>query len=193
MRKIISFMHISLDGFVAGPNGEMNWIKAEEEIFDHVGKRISEGDTALYGRVTYQMMEDYWPTAGDKPTASRHEIQHSKWYSKVHKVVLSRTIEDAGLTNTTIISDNLSDSINQIKQSGNGRTEDILLFGSPTATHALMQLDLIDGYWLFVNPIILGKGIPLFVGIKDKIKLNLLTTRQFNCGVTELNYTVDRQ
>jgi dihydrofolate reductase len=59
MRKIISFMHISLDGFVAGPNGEMNWVKVDEEIFDHVGKRISKGDTALYGRVTYQMMESY--------------------------------------------------------------------------------------------------------------------------------------
>src|SRR5204863_1904533 len=80
MRKIISFMHISLDGFVAGLNGEMDWIKVDEEIFDHVGRRISEGDTALYGRVTYQMMENYWPTAADKQTATRHEIQHSKWY-----------------------------------------------------------------------------------------------------------------
>ena len=59
MRKIISFMHISLDGFVAGLNGEMDWIKVDEEIFDYVGKRISEGDIALYRRVTYQMMENY--------------------------------------------------------------------------------------------------------------------------------------
>ncbi len=143
MRKIISFMHTSLDGFVAGPNGEMDWIKANEEIFDHVGKRISEGDTALYGRVTYQMMENYWPTADPAP--------------------------------------------------GGRGSEDILLFGSPTATHSLIQLNLIDGYWLFVNPIILGQGIPLFVDIKEKIKLNLVNTRQFNCGVTELNYTVNRQ
>jgi dihydrofolate reductase len=192
MRKIISFMHISLDGFVAGPNGEMDWIKVDEEIFDYVGKRISEGDTALYGRVTYQMMENYWPTAGDNPTASRHDIEHSKWYSKVHKVVLSQTMKDAGLTNTKIISDNLSDRINEIKQSHNGGSKEILLFGSPTATHALIQLNLIDGYWLFVNPIILGRGIPLFADIKDNIKLNLLTTRQFTCGVTELNYMVDR-
>jgi len=197
MRKIISFMHISLDGFVAGPNGEMDWIKANEEIFDYVGKRISEGDTALYGRVTYQMMENYWPTAEDKPTATRHDIEHSKWYSKVHKVVLSKTMKDAGLpagqaglTNTKIISDNLSDRINEIKQQAG---KEILLFGSPTATHSLIQLNLIDGYWLFVNPIILGRGIPLFADIKDKIKLKLLTTRQFTCGVTELNYTVDRQ
>ncbi|MCX6186791.1 MAG: dihydrofolate reductase family protein [Bacteroidetes bacterium] len=69
----------------------------------------------------------------------------------------------------------------------------MLLFASPTATHSLIQLNLIDGFWLFVNPIILGQGVPLFVDIKDKIKLNLLTTRHFNCGVTELNYTVDRQ
>ena len=200
MRKIISFMHISLDGFVAGLNGEINWVKVDEEIFDNVGKRISEGDTALYGRVTYQMMENYWPTAADKPTATRHDIEHSKWYSKVHKVVLSKTMKDAGLpagqaglTNTKIISDNILDRINEIKQSRNGGSKDILLFGSPTATHSLIQLNLIDGYWLFVNPIILGRGIPLFVDIKDKIKLKLLTTRQFTCGVTELNYTVDRQ
>ena len=190
-------MHISLDGFVSGLNGEMGWIKVNEEIFDYVGKRISEGDTSLYGRVTYQMMENYWPTAADKPTATKHDIEHSKWYSKVHKVVLSKTMKDtdlppgqAGLTNPKIISDNLLDRINEIKQQAG---KDILLFGSPTATHSLIHLNLIDGYWLFVNPIILGRGIPLFADIKDKIKLNLLTTRQFTCGVTELNYTVDRQ
>jgi dihydrofolate reductase len=191
MRKIISFMHVSLDGFVAGPNGELNWVKVDEEIFSYVGKRISEGDTALYGRVTYQMMENYWPTAGAKPTATRHDIEHSKWYSKVHKVVLSKTLKEADLTNTTIISDNLEGRINEIKQQ---EGKEILLFGSPTATHSLIQLNLIDGFWLFVNPIVLGRGIPLFVDIKDKIKLNLSTpTRQFTSGVTELNYTVDRQ
>jgi dihydrofolate reductase len=207
MRKIISFMHISLDGFVAGPNGEMDWIKVDEEIFDYVGKRISEGDTALYGRVTYQMMENYWPTAGDKPTATRHDIEHSKWYDKVHKIVLSKTMKEAhptaiGLTNTKIISDNLAERLNEIKQSrptfGGSGSNDILLFGSPTATHSLIQLNLIDGYWLFVNPIILGRGIPLFVDInpdsyQDKIKLKLLNTQQFSCGVTELNYIVDKQ
>jgi len=184
---------MSLDGFVAGPNGEMNWIKVDEEIFDYVGKRISEGDTAMYGRVTYQMMENYWPTAGDHPGASKHDIEHSKWYNKVHKVVLSKTMKDADLTKTTIISDNLVNRINEIKESGNDRSEEILLFGSPTATHSLMQQDLIDGYWIFVNPIVLGQGIQLFTGIKDKIKLKLLNSHQFTCGVTELNYTVDRQ
>lgn len=196
MRNIISFMHISLDGFVAGPNGEMDWIKANEEIFDYVGKRISACDTALYGRVTYQMMENYWPTAADKPTATRHDIEHSRWYSKVNKLVLSKTMKDEGLSNTKIISNNLKDRINELKQSrpfsGASGSNEILLFGSPTATHSLIQQNLIDGYWLFVNPIILGRGIPLFVDIKDKIKLKLLNTSPFTCGVTELNYLVNR-
>lgn len=191
MRKIISFMHISLDGFVAGPNGEMSWIKTDQELFEYVGKRISKGDTSLYGRVTYQMMESYWPTAADQPTATRHDIEHAKWYKNVRKIVLSRTMKDTGLTNTSIINENLVDRINALKQQ---EGEEILLFGSPSATHSLIQQNLIDGYWLFVNPIILGQGIPLFSGIKNPIHLKLLPlTRQFACGVTELNYTVDIQ
>ncbi|MFT3947846.1 MAG: dihydrofolate reductase family protein [Agriterribacter sp.] len=190
MRKIISFMHISLDGFVAGLNGELNWAKADDEIFNYVGKRISETETAFYGRKTYEMMQSYWLTAGGSPTATKHTIEHSKWYKNAHKVVLSKTLNETELTNTTIISDNLADKINELKKQDG---KEILIFGSPTATHSLMQQNLIDGYWLFVNPIILGQGIPLFVDIKDKTSLNLLNTRQFSNGVTELNYTVDRQ
>jgi dihydrofolate reductase len=191
MRKLISFMHVSLDGFVAGPNGEMEWIKVDQEIFDHVGQRVSESDTAMYGRVTYQMMEAYWPKAGEKPNASKHDIEHSQWYNKVQKVVLSTSMKGANLPNTTIVSDNLVESINAIKRSPGGGGKEIALFGSPTATHALIQQGLVDGYWLFVNPIVLGKGIPLFTGVKDKIKLKLLSTRRYTCGVTELNYLVD--
>jgi dihydrofolate reductase len=190
MRKIISFMHISLDGFVAGPNGEMDWIKIDDELFDHVEKRINKGDTALYGRVTFDMMENYWPTAAEKPNASKHDFNHSKWYKDVHKIVLSKTLADADFANTKIISENLKDSINEIRQ---GTGEDILLFGSPSATHSLMGHNLIDGYWLFVNPVILGTGIPLFKEMKEKTKLKLISTQQFTSGVTELNYIVDRQ
>jgi len=112
-------MHISLDGFVAGPQGELNWVKVDEELFNYVGTRISEGDTALYGRVTYQMMENYWPTAGNKPNASNHEINHSKWYGKVRKLVLSKTLDDANQKNTIRISDNIADTLNEIiKETG---------------------------------------------------------------------------
>ncbi|PHN01381.1 dihydrofolate reductase family protein [Flavilitoribacter nigricans] len=188
MRKVISFMHISLDGIVSGPNGELNWAKVDEELFDHVGQRINDGDTALYGRVTYQMMEAYWPTAADQPNATKHDIDHSKWYKEVHKVVLSKSLQASDLTNTEIISDQLVDRINALKQQPG---EDILVFGSPTATRALMRENLIDGYWLFVNPVILGQGTPLFADRQEKVNLKLLSTRQFASGVTELNYIVE--
>lgn len=181
-------MHISLDGFVAGPNGEMDWIKVDEEIFDHVGKRVSEGDTALYGRVTFEMMEGYWPTAADQPDASKHDIEHSKWYSKVHKVVLSKTMKDSTSPKTKIIRDNLVDKIHELKRSGDA---DILVFGSPRATHSLIKENLIDGYWLFVNPVVLGRGIPLFVDVKDKTNLKLLNSHRFTNGVVELSYVVN--
>lgn len=192
MKKIISFMHLSLDGFAAGPGGEMDWITVNEEIFEHVEKRIRKTNAALYGRVTYEMMEGYWPGAGERPGASRHDINHSAWYGQAGKIVLSRTLKPEGLNNTTIIRDNLSEEINRIKESGTDPAEEILLFGSPGATHSLMQHDLIDGYWLFVNPVILGKGIPLFEGIRDKTRLTLLNTKTFSSGVTELDYLLKR-
>jgi len=186
-------MHVSLDGYVAGPNGELDWIQINPELFDVVEKRIGGTDTALYGRMTYELMESYWPTAADQPNPTKHDIEHSKWYSKAHKIVLSKTLNESDLTNTTILSDNLTDKINAIKQSRNRVSDEILLFGSPTATHALMQLGLIDGFWLFVNPIILGQGMPLFADVKDQLKLDLLHTHQFNCGVMELSYMVNRE
>ncbi len=185
MRKIISFAHLSLDGFVAGPNGEMNWIKINDEIFAHVEQRIGQTDTAMYGRKTYDMMESYWPTAADQPNATRHDKVHSEWYSKANKIVLSQSMKGVVRPNTTIISDNIVEQIGTIRaQQG----AEILVFGSPSATHVLMQHGLLDGYWLFVNPVVLGKGIPLFDGHQTRATLELLSTRQFACGVTELSY-----
>jgi dihydrofolate reductase len=185
MRKIVLFMHTSLDGFVAGPNGEMDWIKVDDEMFDFAGKRTNEADTALYGRVTYQMMDAYWPTAADKPNATEHDIEHSTWYNKVSKVVLSRTMSGKNLSKTKIISENVIKEITQLKQAAG---KDIIIFGSPSASHTLMQENLIDDYWLFVNPILLGEGIPLFKNIKNRTKLNLIKTHVFSSGVVCLHY-----
>ena len=103
MRNLIFFMHASLDGFVAGPKGEMNWINVDETIFDFVATMTDKADTALYGRVTYEIMQSYWPKAGEKPNASKHDKEHSAWYNKVSKVVLSKTIHETGLHNTKVI------------------------------------------------------------------------------------------
>ena len=185
MRNLIFFMHTSLDGFVAGPNGEMNWIKVDEEIFDFVATMTDQADTALYGRVTYEMMQSYWPTAGEQPNASKHDKEHSDWYNNVLKVVLSRTIKDNGLENTKVISDELSGNINKLKEQ---EGKNILIFGSPRASQSLLNAGLIDEFWLFVNPIILGQGMPLFKDLTGTTKLKLAESKMFASGVIALHY-----
>lgn len=152
-------MHVSLDGFVGGPKGEMDWVHIDESVFDFAGQRTANADTALYGRVTYEMMQGYWPTAGDKPNASKHDKEHSAWYNSVTKVVLSRTMSGQAPPKTTVISNHVGDAIRKLKaQPG----KDIVIFGSPSVCHTLMEEDLIDEYWLVINPVLLGNGIPFF-------------------------------
>ena len=189
MRKLIFFMHTSLDGFVAGLHGEMDWIKVDDSIFDFVSTMTDQADTALYGRVTYKMMQSYWPTAGEQPNASRHDKEHSAWYNKVSKIVLSKTISEKGLDNTIFIGDQLADNINKIK---NQDGKNILIFGSPRASHSLLKEGLIDEFWLFVNPVLLGQGIPLFKGTAETTKLKLIETKTFSCGVIALQYETKR-
>jgi dihydrofolate reductase len=185
MRKVISFVHVSLDGFVAGPKGEMNWITISEEIFDYVAKLLEPIDTALYGRVTFEMMENYWPTAGDAPDASKHDREHSRWYEKAKKIVLSDSLRGKSFANTTIISGGVADEIKKAKQADGS---DIVIFGSPRATHSLMKEDLVDGYWMFVNPVILGSGIPLFAEIEGRTQLTLVESKKLSSGVAALQF-----
>lgn len=189
MRKIVISLHTTLDGFVAGPNGEMDWIKLNDEIFDLVGKFTNEADTALYGRVTYEMMQGYWPAAANRPNASKHDIEHSTWYNRVQKIVLSKSMKGQNIDKTTIISDNVAEEIQRLKNAGD---KNIMIFGSPSAAHTLMEHDLIDEYWLFVNPVLLGEGIPVFSKIRNRIDLQLVNVVSFACGVTGLNYKVKR-
>ncbi len=185
MRKLIFFMHTSLDGFVAGLNGEMDWINLDDAMFDFVATMTDQADTALYGRVTYEMMQSYWPKAGEQLNATKHDKEHSNWYNNVSKVVLSKTIQETGLHNTKVIGDQLSDNINKLKQQ---EGKNILIFGSPGASQSLLNEGLIDEFWLFVNPIILGKGMPLFKDLTGTTKLNLIESKTFACGVIALHY-----
>lgn len=185
MRKIVLFMHVSLDGYVAGPNGAMNWIKVDDEIFSYAGDQTDQADTAIYGRVTFDMMQADWPNAGNSPGASEHDIQHSSWYNSVQKIVVSRTLPREGLKGVSVLDANIGNRIAALKQQ-EGRN--MLMFGSPSVAHILMDGDLIDDYWVFINPVILGSGIPLFQGIREKTALSLKWSRQFKCGVVGLHY-----
>jgi dihydrofolate reductase len=185
MRKVISFMHVSLDGFTAGPNDELEWAIVDEELNPYVDNLFKSVDTALYGRRTYEGMMGYWPTVLADPQAPPRELAHARWVEDVSKIVFSKTLARAEWNNSRLIKDQIAEEIGSLKQQAG---LDLMIFGSPRLTHTFMHLGLIDEYRLFLNPIVLGGGIPLFQDIKSWTKLKLLDTRTFQAGVVGLHY-----
>jgi dihydrofolate reductase len=185
MRNVISLMHVSLDGFVAGPNGEMDWIAIDEEMYSDVADLVSTVDTALYGRVTYHGMESYWPTVPANPASTKEERRHAHWVENVQKIVFSTTLESVGWNNTRLVKANVAEEIARLKQQPG---KNLMIFGSPTLTHTFIQLGLIDEYRITVNPVVLGSGIPLFKDVREQIALKLLASKTFRSGVVGLHY-----
>ncbi|MFC0513865.1 dihydrofolate reductase family protein [Mucilaginibacter angelicae] len=173
MRNLALFMHISLDGFTARADGAMNWIKISNEMFEYASARTQAADTALYGRKTFEMMDAYWPTAADKPGASKHDVEHSTWYKKTLKYVVSETAARQNTDKLKFISGDVKAQVSDLKKQDGG---EIIMFGSPGLARYLMIEGLIDEFWLFVNPIVLGAGIPLFANVEIKLKLEKSTT-----------------
>ena len=178
-------MHISLDGLAATPDRQLNWVHLDEEIFDYADNQTDNADTALYGRITYELMDNYWPTAADEPGATKHDIHHSAWYNNVEKIVLSHTMKDAHAKNTRFVSDNVPAEIQKLKQKSG---KNIIMFGSPGTVRSLLQHNLIDELWLFINPVILGKGIPYLQDVKTHIKLELVSSKTFPSGLVFVHY-----
>jgi len=184
MHKLIISEHISLDGYVAGTGGSMDWIGLDDELFDYVGTLTGTAETALYGRHTFEMMDAYWPAAGDKPHASKHDKEHSAWYNRVHKLVFSRSLAGTRRQGVSFVAENIEAEVTAALQRGN-----VLVFGSPGAVHSLFRMNLVDEMYLFVNGVTLGAGIPLFSGIAGTLKWNLVASKHFPCGVQCLHYS----
>lgn len=182
-------MHVSLDGFVAGPNGEMDWITMDDEIFEDAIDLSTEADTALYGRTTYEMMESYWPSVLKSPEATKNELHHATWVENVSKIVFSTSLDKAEWNNTKLIKRNVKYEVAKLKQQPG---KNMMIFGSPRLTHSFMQMGLIDEYRINVNPVVLGNGLPLFRNIEDRINLKLLNARTFESGVIGLHYETRR-
>jgi len=183
-RSLLAFMHVSLDGFVANRRGEMDWITIDNEIFKDAIALADIADTALFGRVTYQMMESYWPTVLSNDSSTKLELQHAQWMQNTSKIVVSSTLDKVDWNNTRLIKGNIAREILELKH---GPGKNIMIFGSPRLTHSLMQWDLIDEYRININPVILGGGIPLF-SAPARINLKLMATKNFKSGVVGLHY-----
>lgn len=180
MRKLISLMHVSLDGFCAGPKGEMDWIGIDETIFADASELIHTAGAAVYGRVVHDMMRGYWPAMLDKPDSP--QVRHAHWVEQIPKLTFSRSMQGSDWNNVQIRRD-VEEVFRDKQQPG----KDMLIFGSPRLVHAFLALDAIDEFWIFQNPVQLGAGIPYLQGA-IKTRLKLLSHKVFDNGVMRLHY-----
>ena len=192
MRNIILLAHISLDGFMAAPGGDMSFITHDDEIADHVHPLIDPVDTAVYGRTTFQMMESYWPSwpnGVDAEDAGGRGRKHAHWYRGVDKIVASRTLPASSDPKVRIVKDDIVEVLAAEKRKTGG---DIMIFASPTLVHTLAAHGLIDVWRLNVQPVVLGRGLPLFAPVDRRTLLELRAAKTFSSGVIATHYVTKR-
>ncbi|OGR87935.1 MAG: dihydrofolate reductase [Elusimicrobia bacterium RIFCSPLOWO2_01_FULL_60_11] len=181
MSKLSSFTFISLDGYYKGPNGDIGWHKHGVEENEYAAEGLESGGTLLFGRVTYELMESYWPT----PLALQNDPAVAEGMNQAKKIVFSGTLKKAKWSNTKLVKENIFEEIKKMKEMpGKGMT----LLGSGSILTQFAEKGLIDEYQFMVNPVVLGSGTPIFKGIKRKLDLKLTDTRTFRSGVVLLTY-----
>ena len=179
MRKLIAAINMTLDGFCNHTAGI-----ADDELHEHYNEVLRSGDTLLYGRITYQLMESYWPEVVKHPTGNKPEDEFAGLIDNISKVVFSHTLKKVDWKNTRLATRSLKEEVLELKQ----QPGKAIFAGSPSIISELTQLDLIDEYQLCVHPIVLGSGLPLFRNIKDRKDLKLTKTKIFGSGAIVLYY-----
>lgn len=188
MRKVILSVQVSLDGFTAGPNGELDWLVehvVSEEGWNSLNDLVSTVDTVLLGRVNYQGFASYWPAMATNPSSTKNDIEFSRWLDTTPKLVFSRTLEQVEWKNARLVKENIAEEIRSLKQQ---EGQDMVILHSASLAQTFMQLGLIDEYRLSVHPVVLGGGILLFKDIKDRMNLKLVEAKTFRSGVVLLFY-----
>jgi len=183
MRKIIVMMSVSVDGYFEGPNRELDWQLVDDELHSHFNSELSGMGAFLDGRVTYELMAGFWPTADTDPSSTATVVEFARIWRDMPKIVYSRTLERADW-NATVVRDVVVEEVMELKEQPGG---DLVLGGADLAA-AFRHLDLIDEYRLYVHPVVLGRGKPLFPPSDAKIDLELAETRTFGNGVVLLRY-----
>jgi dihydrofolate reductase len=179
MSKLIAAMNMTLDGFC-----DHTAMVADDEIHQHYNELLSNAGTLLYGRITYQLMESYWPAVVKAPTGNKPTDEFAVLIDNISKIVFSRTLKNVDWKNTELKKEIIKDEILELKQQPG---KDILV-GSPSLIVALTQLGLVDEYQLGVQPTVVGSGLSLFKNITDRVDLKLLKTKTFDCGAVFLYY-----
>lgn len=169
---------MTLDGFC-----DHTAMSADDETHRHYSELLKSVDTAIFGRITYQLME-YWKSVVENPTGNKATDDFAVTIDNISKIVYSRTLKSVDWKNTELKSELVKNEILELKQQ---RGRDILV-GSPSLIIATAKLGLIDEYQLSIHPTVVGSGLPLFKNITDRIDLKLLKTKTFGCGAVALYY-----
>lgn len=184
MRKVVVSNLISLDGFIAGPSGEIDWHDVGDDFQSYIAEDLQSIGVILFGRVTYELLAGYWPTA----TSDVNDPVLIEAMNSIPKIVFSSTLASTEWNNAVI---NRGDPAHETERMKGEGGEDIVVFGSGTIVSALSEAGLVDEYRIFVNPVILGAGRTQFGGLRHRIGLRLEDAKVFDKGLVLLTYTKD--
>jgi dihydrofolate reductase len=179
MRKLIAAINMTLDGFCDHTAGIAN-----DELHQHYNELLLDAGAIIYGRITYQLMESYWPNIVKNPTGNRAMDEFAVIIQNIPKIVFSRTLTNVEWENANLAQGDFKEEVLHLKQQ---QGKDILV-GSPSLIVTLTILNLIDEYQLCVHPVIIGSGLPLFKNITNRVILKLLKTKIFGSGSIVLYY-----
>ena len=185
MRKLIWMMSASVDGYMEGPNREIDWHTVDDELFAHLSGWLTKTGGLLEGRVTYELLAEHWPTADQDPDATPAVIEFARFWREVPKVVYSRSLERADW-NATVARDVVAAEVLALKSQPGG---DLVVGGAELASEFVRQ-GLIDEYRLYVHPVLLGRGTPMLRPTDANLALRLVESRVFGNGVVMLRYEV---
>lgn len=183
MRKIILMMSVSLDGFIEGPDRQIDWHLVDDELHNHFNEQLRKMGAFLNGRVTYELMAEFWPTADTDPSSTAPMVEFARIWRDMPKIVYSRTLARADW-NTTIVRDVIPNEVLALKAQPGGN----LGLGGADLAATFMKHDLIDEYRLYIHPVVLGRGKPLFPTSDSKVNLRLTESRSFGNGVVLVRY-----
>ena len=191
MRKVIVSINITLDGFIAGPNRELDWhFKSwNEEMARSTPEQLSRADTILLGGVTYRGMAQYWAGNPVNLVAPREDLDFANMLHMYPKVVFSKSMSTVAWHNARLAKRSIGDEVQELKQR---EGKDIIIYGSGKIVAALTKLGLIDEFRMWVHPVVIGSGQPLFKKLTDRLNLHLFKTETFSSGVVILFYIVER-
>lgn len=185
MRKLIVFNLLTLDGFFAGPDGDISWHQVDDEFNTFAVEQTASFGAIIFGKTTYQIFEDFWPKAINDMSLTEEDHKIGKIIDDIEKIVFSKSLANVTWKNTKLFHEIDPEEIKKWKQQEGG---DMVVFGSGTIVQQLTDLGLIDEYRFIINPIVLGKGKPMFKEMKEMLKLKLLNTKTFANGNILLYY-----